>query len=58
MKDESNIRAIFRSTSPLRKPAALLGMLWVVLAFPVVATWDAREDFVRAIRELVGVLKS
>ena len=58
MKGESHIRPIFRSTSPLRKPAAVLGMLWIVVAFPFIATWDARGDFVRAIRELVGVLKS
>jgi hypothetical protein len=58
MRDESHIRAIFRSTSPLRKPAAILGMLLLVVIFPALAMWELREDFLQQIRDLAKVLKS
>jgi hypothetical protein len=55
--DESNIRPIFRSTSRLRKPAAVLGMLWLVIIFPFYATWEMRGDFGQALRELLSVFR-
>jgi hypothetical protein len=58
MEGETNVRAIFRRGSKLRKPAAVLGMLFVVVAFPLIAAWEARAQLFRELRDLFGVLRS